>query len=246
MCRTEKRDASAYARQAADHPKVHHINQKKALPNKCVFDGSIHRRVERILTLKTRKSMMTQANNAVKRTLIVEDDNEFQILLSDSMDQINGNWRTYSYSLGRDACSFIDGSHGNLNLALIDLGLPDMDGTLVISKVRKRFPNTPILVVSVINSSKKLMQALDAGATGYILKDDDAIGISASINSVLQGHTPISPAMTKKLIQAIPQKRENLEVEINLSDREQELLMCISKGLSYSSSAKEMGLQIST
>lgn len=190
--------------------------------------------------------MTMHANNAVKRTLIVEDDNEFQILLSDSMDQINGNWRTYSYSSGRDACSFIDGSHGNLNLALIDLGLPDMDGTLVISKVRKRFPNTPILVVSVINSSKKLMQALDAGATGYILKDDDAIGISASINSVLQGRAPISPAMTKKLIQAIPQKRENLEVEINLSDREQELLMCISKGLSYSSSAKEMGLQIST
>lgn len=181
------------------------------------------------------------------RSLIVEDDHEFQILLSDSLDLIEGNWRTYSYSLGGDACSFIDRAHPALNLALIDLGLPDMDGHQLITKVRKRFPQTPILVVSVISSSSKLLQALDAGATGYILKDDDALSISSSIKEVLKGNSPISPFLVRKLLQRVPKyRRETTDLDITLSERELELLVCISKGMSYSSAATSMKLQLTT
>jgi DNA-binding NarL/FixJ family response regulator len=185
--------------------------------------------------------------NSVRRALIVEDEQEFQIVLSDALDCIPGNWRVYCYSRGSDAISFITALNDKLDLALIDLGLPDMDGTKVISELRACFPEVPILVVSVITSSQKLMDALQAGASGYILKDDEIFDVASSINQVLKGHSPVSTIMARRLIELVPRAPAGSQVSnFSLSKRETELLECIVKGLSYAEAADVMNLKITT
>jgi DNA-binding NarL/FixJ family response regulator len=183
----------------------------------------------------------------IRRALIVEDEQEFQISLSNTLEHIPGNWRVYNYSLGADALAFLNALNGKLDLALVDMGLPDMDGTRIISELRARFPEVPILVVTVITCPQKLSQALHAGATGYILKDDEIFEVAASIDQVLKGNAPISAVMARKLIEIIPQAPSTFpELNIALSTRETELLECIAKGLSYAEAAGVMGLKTTT
>jgi DNA-binding NarL/FixJ family response regulator len=183
----------------------------------------------------------------VRRALIVEDEQEFQIRLTDALDQIPGNWRVFNYSLGQDALSFLDASNGALDLALIDLGLPDIEGTKIISHLRRAYPDLPILVVSVITSSNKLIEALHAGATGYILKDDEIFDLAPSIDQILKGHSPISPSMARGLIERLPAiPAVPMERSIVLTQRETELLECIVSGLNYAQAAQSMDLKIST
>lgn len=179
------------------------------------------------------------------RALIVEDDQEFQIALTDALDQVPGNWRVHIYSL--DALSCLAALNGNLDLALIDLGLPDTDGTKIIGEVRAAFPDVPILVISVLTCHNKLREALFAGATGYILKDDDIFDVASSINLVLNGHSPISAAMAWELIQLVPLSPAfPARTDFSLTPREVTLLACIAKGMSYPEAAKVMNLKTAT
>ena len=185
--------------------------------------------------------------NKVRRALIVEDEQEFQIRLTDALDQIPGNWRVFNYSLGHDALSFLDALNGTLDLALIDLGLPDVEGTKIISHLRRAYPDLPILVVSVMTCSNKLIEALRAGATGYILKDDEIFDLASSIDQILKGHSPISTCMARGLIEQLPpMPAAPMETNIALTQRETELLECIVSGRSYAQAATSMNLKIST
>lgn len=183
----------------------------------------------------------------VRRALIVEDEQEFQIRLTDAIDQTLGNWRVFNYSLGHDALSFLNAFNGTLDLALVDLGLPDIEGTKIISHLRRAYPDLPILVVSVISCSNKLIEALQAGATGYILKDDEIFDLASSIDQILKGHSPISTSMARGLIERLPaMPAAQIETDIALTPRETELLECIVHGLSYEQAAQSMNLKLST
>lgn len=181
------------------------------------------------------------------RAIIVEDEQEFQIALSVALEQLSDTWSSTAYSRGQDALNFISVFDGKLDLALVDLGLPDIDGVKVISKISARFPSTPILVVTTNTHSTKLKEALYSGATGYILKDDEIFDLVSGINLALKGHSPINTAMARDLLRLLPSKSPALaEREILLSKRESELLALIAEGLSYDQAANAMDLKTTT
>lgn len=182
------------------------------------------------------------------RAMIVEDEQEFQIALSEALEHLSGNWSSMAYSRGQDALNFISLFDGKLDLALVDLGLPDIDGVKVIQKISARFPCTPILVVSANTHPTKLKEALYSGATGYILKDDEIFDLVSGINLALKGHSPINTAMTRELLRLLPSKNPALAETKNffLSKRESELLALIAEGLSYDQAANAMELKTST
>jgi DNA-binding NarL/FixJ family response regulator len=181
------------------------------------------------------------------RAIILDDDQEFQISLSNALDHLDGNWRAHVFGQGNDALSFLSALNGKLDLALIDLGLPDIDGTKVVAEVKAAFPDTPILVVSVIKCQKKLRDALFSGATGYILKDDEVIDIAAGIHLVLKGHSPISAEIARTLVDLIPRPTiSHSKTEFRLTKRETELLTYISEGMNYSEAACMMKLTTGT
>jgi DNA-binding NarL/FixJ family response regulator len=190
---------------------------------------------------------MVTENPPECRALIVEDEYAFQKSLEIALKQIPNPWKMEIFSRGQDAIDFISNLSGHLDVALVDLGLPDTSGNAVIEKIRAYFPKTPILVVTTHMSRTSLISALRAGANGYVLKDATRAELTINIEHILGGRTPISPALTADIIYDIIEiKQPQHDPDEKLSKREIELLERISEGLSYAECANEMGLQLST
>ena len=88
-------------------------------------------------------------------------------------------------------------------MALIDVGLPDGSGIDLIRSLHERDPALPILVISTWSTERVIVTALQAGATGYLLKDRDDVEISLSIRSALRGGAPIDPFVAKHILTLI-------------------------------------------
>jgi len=86
------------------------------------------------------------------------------------------------------------------DVALVDLGLPDRPGFDVIEHIHKVAPNAEIMVVSVFGGERNLLQAIAAGATGYLLKDALPSDFVASIHALRAGESPISPSLARHLL----------------------------------------------
>lgn len=91
-----------------------------------------------------------------------------------------------------------------VSLALVDLMLPDGSGLDLIAQMRAETPDMGILVVSAWSSEESILNALRAGATGYVLKERDDIEVSMSIRSVLRGGAPIDPFIARRILQLLP------------------------------------------
>lgn len=85
-------------------------------------------------------------------------------------------------------------------LALVDLGLPDGNGIELIRWLRARDEALPILVISAWSTEEMILDALRAGATGYVLKERDDLEIAVSIKSALRGGAPIDPFIARRIL----------------------------------------------
>ena len=134
------------------------------------------------------------------------------------------------------------------DVLLVDLGLPDGSGIDVIRGALRQHAGLPIMVITVFGNEKRVVGAIQAGATGYLLKDDQTNEIGAAIEQLLQGGSPISPAIARHLIrhfQPAPSTPASTPREA-LTAREQEVLALAMKGFSYAEIAELLSLSPNT
>ncbi len=133
-------------------------------------------------------------------------------------------------------------------LALVDLGLPDGNGTDQIAEMHAEDSSLAILVISAWSTEDAILAALRAGATGYVLKERDDLEVSLSIRSVLRGGAPIDPFVARRIIEELRPRRaepadgaagESVET---LSPRESQILRLVSEGLGNREIAEELHL----
>ena len=127
-------------------------------------------------------------------------------------------------------------------VALVDLGLPDKSGFEVIQHFHRAAPSTEIMVVSVFGGEQNLLRAIEAGATGYLLKDTSPQDFIAAIHALWAGASPISPSLARHLLKRYqtPPASPNGPVaavegnpgEVALTVRETEILERIAGGSS--------------
>jgi DNA-binding NarL/FixJ family response regulator len=130
------------------------------------------------------------------------------------------------------------------DVLLVDLGLPDGNGIDVIRHAKARHENCDILVVTMFDESRKVVDSIRAGATGYLLKDDSPGNIAAWILHVRAGGAPISPAIARQLLDIfrlspvdiadapLPVAEDRPAASL-LSSRETEILRLVAKGLNF-------------
>ena len=125
------------------------------------------------------------------------------------------------------------------DVLLIDLGLPDMDGVEVIRYVARHHPQCDVLVVTVFGDDAHVIASIEAGATGYLLKDAGNERIAASIHELRAGGSPISPSIARRLLTRFrvdPAAPAGAAAERSpLSERETDILRLVAKGLSFDS-----------
>lgn len=177
--------------------------------------------------------------------LIVEDDPTFASAMRLAVGQLGAHWQVVACASASDALSYLETAKAQVDLGLVDLGLPDISGIEVISKIRSRFRDIPIMVVSVISAERSVLAAIRAGARGYILKDDSTTMIAAALQQSLQGNYPISPALARYLFKLAGSSESPSEFA-ELTPKELELLRHLSRGRSYAESAQEMSIALST
>jgi DNA-binding NarL/FixJ family response regulator len=134
------------------------------------------------------------------------------------------------------------------DVLLVDLGLPDGNGIDVIRAALRRYPDLPIMVITVFGNEKRVIAAIQAGAAGYLLKDDPTHEIGAAIELLMQGGSPISPAIARHLIRHFQEHGEPLPAapRETLTTRELEVLALATKGFSYAEIAQLLGLSTNT
>ena len=134
------------------------------------------------------------------------------------------------------------------DVLLSDLGLPDGSGIDVIRGALRRYPGLPIMVITVFGNEQRVVGAIQAGASGYLLKDDATHEIGMAIELLLGGGSPISPAIARHLIRHFqaPAETQDTNGREPLSARELEVLNLASKGFSYAEIAQLLGLSPNT
>ena len=179
--------------------------------------------------------------------LIVEDEPEFlrrlsEAVLSDPQLRLTG-----AVSTGQAARALIDCDPPQV--LLVDLGLPDMNGIDLIRHVSHAHPQCDPLVITMFADDAHVMASLEAGATGYQLKDSSNERIAAAVHEIHEGGAPISPSIARRVLMrlrpAAPETGDALAPQDSpaasasspsgspLSERETQILKLIAKGLNF-------------
>ena len=118
-------------------------------------------------------------------------------------------------------------------LALVDLGLPDGDGTALIRPLAQRCPGCTIVVTTLFGDDAHVFPALRAGAHGYLLKDQPEERLAAALDGILRGEPPLSPAIAKRLLRAFqPMDPDPSPGAETLTARERDVLVLVAEGRS--------------
>jgi DNA-binding NarL/FixJ family response regulator len=128
------------------------------------------------------------------------------------------------------------------DVLLTDLGLPDGSGIDLIRETARRYPATDIMVISVFGDEVHVLGAIEAGATGYILKDSLPEEFVGLIKQLIAGGSPISPVIARQLLKRFRPAAAVVDSaqpgDAGLSARESEVLSLIAKGFSFAEIAR--------
>lgn len=121
----------------------------------------------------------------------------------------------------------------NVDVFLVDIGLPDVSGIDLMRQIKHKFPNAYVMVLTSLADTRHVMQSIEAGASGYLLKDDQPEELIGKLVSLYNGNSPLSPSVAKLLIKKITESTQqipagpNHEVlkKLGLSRREYEVLL---------------------
>lgn len=182
-----------------------------------------------------------------RMVVVVEDNPEFQELIAEAIRGLGEEWETLNVSSGAEASALFDTGSCRPELVLVDIGLPDVSGIDVIRDAHRRFPDKPIMVISVIASHDSVIKAIEAGARGYLQKGDSLISITDAVKLVLAGDYLISPALARHLFRLVDRGAGLANhLESPLTVKEITVLKLLGEGYTYLEASSEMHVAVST
>ena len=132
------------------------------------------------------------------------------------------------------------------DIVIIDINLPGINGIECIRQVKSKIPNTQFMMFTVYENDEKVFEALKAGASGYLLKNTGLVQLIESLKELYNGGSPMSANIARKLVTLFrsgQKEKTNLEI---LSNRENEILQLLAKGLLYKEIADQLTISVST
>jgi DNA-binding NarL/FixJ family response regulator len=180
------------------------------------------------------------------RVAIIEDDPVMRSLLCDAVDACDDMIVTSTADNVARASGMIEA--GGYDVLLCDLGLPDGSGITLIRQEALTGRDTDILVITIFANQNKVLDAIRAGARGYLLKDERIEDCIEAIRNIRRGGSPISPIIARQLLgQITPEASQpSAPLASPLSEREVEVLNLLSRGFSNSECADILTVSANT
>jgi DNA-binding NarL/FixJ family response regulator len=182
------------------------------------------------------------------RVFLVEDDQGTLQRMADIVHSQSGLSLAGMADTYTKASAWLD--NNSFDVLLTDLGLPDGNGKQLIEQTRQQHPKVEIMVISRFGDENSVVEAIKAGASGYLLKDEAEQHIRDAIDQLLQGGSPISPAIARYILDyfqhdeiASSNTVEAPNGETLLTPKEKLVLQYISRG--YSNKEIASSLEIS-
>ncbi len=125
------------------------------------------------------------------------------------------------------------------DVILMDLLMPNMDGVTAIGRIKAELPETEIVTMTSFIEEEKVTAALEAGASGYVLKDAEAEEVAQAIRAAYAGEVHLDPQVARLLAQRMRAKKDPEPVE-PLTDREKDVMRLLGQGMSN----KEIGAKL--
>lgn len=133
------------------------------------------------------------------------------------------------------------------DVVLMDINMPGINGIEAVRILRKQFPELFIIMQTVFEDDEKIINAISAGASGYILKKTHPFKIVESIRDVMEGGAPITPSVAKRVLELFQKTRSvKIENDYKLTEKEIEVLTSLVKGYSHKMIAASQQLSVFT
>jgi DNA-binding NarL/FixJ family response regulator len=181
--------------------------------------------------------------------LLVEDSDAVRRGVESTLKNDKGLALVGSFVDGESAVAAIEKGLA-FEVALVDLGLPGIPGFDVIKAIRKHQSLAAAIVLTIWDDPPNVVKALRSGARGYLLKDTSPDRIRAAIRDAREGGTPLTPSVARFIVEAMlqgnaPPSDDEPELEA-LTTREREVLDLLARGLTYSDTARVLGIGLGT
>ena len=177
--------------------------------------------------------------------LVVEDHPLVREGICRLLNQISGEVRILEAS-DADAAQAMLTENDDLDLILMDLAMPGLDGLAALPLFRRQYPSIPVAILSAHDDPPTVTRAINSGASGFIPKSSSGEEILAAVQEILEGQIVIPNASRKAKIGQVTQRAaSNGSVkpsEIGLSQRQAEVLALIIQGLTNREIGKQLGL----
>jgi DNA-binding NarL/FixJ family response regulator len=185
------------------------------------------------------------------RVLVIEDDPRYRRSLETLLANAPGVTLVASFAAAEPAIAWIDQQDVSLptfDAVLMDIALPGASGIDATTRVRARFPSVTVVMLTVFEEPGTILQAICAGANGYLLKRASARELLTQLRSIATGGTPMTSGVARTVLDLL--RRGSAPVgapgRLDLTDREQDVLRCLVRGLSYKQAAAELDVSLDT
>ena len=132
------------------------------------------------------------------------------------------------------------------DVILMDINLGGMDGIECVRRLKEIVPDAQVLMLTVFEDADKIYRALAAGASGYLLKRSSPSKLLEAITEVLDGGSPMSASIARKVVQSFQALPARGAEAVELSQREREVLNGLAEGLAYKQIAEQLEVSIHT
>jgi DNA-binding NarL/FixJ family response regulator len=175
---------------------------------------------------------------------IVEDNDQLRGTLARVIGRAEGFQCLSQYPNAEAALEAIPGERPNV--VLMDINLPGMNGVECVRRLKPLAPQTQVVMLTVYEDTENIFNALAAGAAGYLLKRTKSAELLEAIRDVIKGGSPMTTHIARKVVQSFQRAGASLQATENLSQREQEVLDCLSQGFLYKEIAEKLGISYET
>lgn len=174
--------------------------------------------------------------------IAIADDNLFlQKAVADKISCFEDLSCRFMAANGIELLEKLESNH-NIDLILMDIEMPKMNGIEATEKVKTRYPQIKVIMLTVFDNDENIFNAIKAGADGYLLKEIELTALHRGIQDTMNGGAAMTPSIALKSLKLLrnPIVFETHHEDVQLTTREVEVLEQLSKGLSYGTIADNL------